>query len=187
MIRHLSLPKFTDTTHLRALVQVALPVWLMGCLSLTAWAQNTTETQVTGAKVTEVGIYESRVATTQTNSVGLKFAGSDNFKLITSTTNIPAKIGTVFGFRYEISGTPSNAPIILMMITVHPPLTNAATGEIETNAMYRLKSWIGQTYMSCSLDEQSDCVPGPWHFEVWHERTKLCEQSFLVVPGPGKN
>jgi len=55
------------------------------------------------------------------------------------------------------------------------------TGKIETKDTYRLRSWIGKTYTSNSLDEESDLVPGQWTFEVWFEGKKLCEQSFLVA------
>ena len=141
--------------------------------------------QVTGAKVTEVGIYSSKVITDQTNAAGVKLQGLDEFKLVMNTTNIPARVGTRFGFRYEILGVPANAPIILSMIARHPPIKNSTTGRTETTDSYRLKSWIGKTYTSGSLDEPSDCVPGPWTFEVWYGGKMLCEQSFLVVPDTG--
>jgi len=140
------------------------------------------EVRVTGAMVYEAGIYASHVLTDQTNSAGLKLQGLDEFKLSISTTNIPARVGTRFGFRYEILGTPSNAPIVLTMVAKHPPIKNSTTGKIETTDSYQLKSWIGKTYTSGSLEEASDCVPGLWTFEVWHRGKLLCAQSFLVVP-----
>jgi hypothetical protein len=138
--------------------------------------------QVTGAKITEIGIYSSQVITDETNAAGVKLQGLDEFKLLLSTTNVPARIGIRFGFRYEILGSPANAPIILTMIGKHPPIKNTTTGKIETVETYPLNSWIGKTYTSNSLNEKTDCVPGLWSFEVWHEGKKLCEQSFLVVP-----
>jgi len=71
------------------------------------------------------------------------------------------------------------------MVGKHPPLWNSSTGKAETVDTYQLKSWIGKTYTSNSFDDKSDCVPGVWFFEVWHKGKKLCEQSFLVVPGKG--
>lgn len=136
---------------------------------------------VTGAKVTEVGIYQAQVLTGETNAAGLKLQGLDEFELVNSTTNIPARVGIRFGFRYEILGTPTNAPITLTMVGKHPPIKNAKTGKLETKDTYSLRSWVGKTYTSNSLDEESDVVPGQWTFEVWHEGKKLCEQSFLVV------
>jgi len=143
------------------------------------------EAVVTGAKVTEAGIYSAQVITDQTNSAGIKLQGLDNFKLLSSTTNIPGRVGIQFGFRYEVLGAPTNALVILTMVTKHPPIQNSVTGKMETNSTYQLKSWIGKTYTACSLNETSDCVPGPWSFEVWYEEKKLCGQSFLVVPDEG--
>jgi hypothetical protein len=137
---------------------------------------------ITGAKVTEVGIYQAKVLTGETNAAGVILQGLDEFKLLKSTTNVPARVGIRFGFRYEILGTPTNAPITLTMVGKHPPIKNSTTGKTETKDTYSLRSWIGKTYTSNSLDEESDLVPGQWTFEVWHEGKKLCEQSFLVVP-----
>jgi hypothetical protein len=139
------------------------------------------EVHVTGAKVTEAGIYASQVMTDETNAAGVKLQGLDEFKLLMNTTNVPARIGIRFGFRYEIFGTPANAPIVLTMVGKHPPIKNSTTGRVETTDTYQLNSWIGKTYTSNSLDEKSDCVPGEWSFEVWYDGKKLCEQSFLVV------
>ncbi|MGO8926027.1 MAG: DUF3859 domain-containing protein [Limisphaerales bacterium] len=141
---------------------------------------------VVGAKVTEVGIYQAQIATAETNAAGVKLQGLDEFKVLRSTTNVPARVGTRFGFRYEIIGTPTNAPIILTMVGKHPPIKNSKTGKLETRDTYRLRSWIGKTYTSTSLDEESDLVPGKWTFEVWHEGKKLREQSFHVVPDENK-
>jgi hypothetical protein len=99
--------------------------FLAACL-LPVSAFSQLDVQVTGAHVTEVGIYASRVATDETNSAGVRLQGLDDFHLILSTTNIPARIGVRFGFRYEILGTPANAPILLTMVCKHPPMTNSA-------------------------------------------------------------
>ena len=140
---------------------------------------------MTGAKITEVGIYASQIITDETNAAGVKLQGIDDFKLLLNTTNVPARIGIRFGFRFEILGTPANAPIVLTMVGKHPPLKNSTTGKMETTDTYQLNSWIGKTYTSNSFDQKSDCVPGQWSFEVWHEGKKLCEQSFLVIPDSG--
>jgi len=141
---------------------------------------------VTGADITEVGIYTARTVR--------KFAvpgvargtteGLDSFTLVQTTTNVPARIGTRFGFRYTIRGKPSNAPIVLRMVGEHPPYTNPRTGKTQTRDEYELKSWIGETYTSYLFEEEWELIPGKFKFEVWHRDKKLCEQSFTVVPDP---
>ena len=139
---------------------------------------------VTGADVTEVGIYTARVIKIfgVPGVAGGTNQGLDSFTLVQATTNIPARIGTRFGFRYTIHGTPSNAPIVLTMVGEHPPLKDPRTGKAQRRDAYELQSWIGQTYTSYSLDKEWELIPGRWKFEVWHKGKKLCEQSFKVVP-----
>jgi hypothetical protein len=160
-------------------VKFILQLLIACALPLPLFSQE--EVHVTGAKITEVGIYASQIITDETNAAGVKLQGIDEFKLLMNTTNVPAHIGIRFGFRFEILGTPANAPIVLTMVGKHPPIKNSTSGNLETTDVYQLKSWIGKTYTSNSLDEKSDCVPGQWSFEVWHEGKKLCEQSFLIV------
>ena len=145
------------------------------------FAQDTAS--VTGAHVTEVGIYRARVVT---KSAVPGVAGGtnewlDSFTLVQATTNVPARIGTRFGFRYTIHGTPSNAPIVLKMVGEHPPYKNPKTGKTETRDEYELQSWAGQTYTSYLFEEEWELIPGKFKFEVWHRDKKLCEQSFTIV------
>jgi len=151
-------------------------------LSLLFWAGCQRNAAVSGAKVTEVGIYQAQVFTEETNAAGVKLQGLDEFKLLKSTTNVPARMGVRFGFRYEILGTPTNAPITLTMAGIHPPIRSPVTGRTETRTTYSLRSRVGQAYTSYSLDDASDLVPGQWTFEIWYADQKLCEQSFWVVP-----
>ena len=147
-------------------------------------AQDQGSVSVTGADITEVGIYTARVikAFDVPGVVGGTNQGLDSFTLIQATTNVPARLGTRFGFRYSIRGTPSNAPIVLTMVGEHPPLKDSRTGKTQTRDVYELQSWIGQTYTSYSLDEEQELIPGRWKFQVWHKGKKLCDQSFMVVP-----
>jgi hypothetical protein len=146
-----------------------------------AFAQDSVS--VTGADVTEVGIYNARVVK-KTAEAGVASGTNEwleTFTLVQATTNVPARIGTRFGFRYTIRGTPSNAPIVLKMVGKHPPYKNPKTGKTQTSDEYELPSWIGQTYTSYLFEEESELIPGTFKFAVWHKDKKLCEQSFTVV------
>ncbi|HEX3856945.1 MAG TPA: DUF3859 domain-containing protein, partial [Verrucomicrobiae bacterium] len=120
------------------------PLLIACALQLPLFGQD--KFHVIGAKITEVGIYASQVITDETNAAGVKLQGLDEFKLLMNTTNVPARIGIRFGFRYEILGTPANAPIVLTMVGKHPPIKNSITGKMETTDTYQLNSWIGKTY-----------------------------------------
>jgi hypothetical protein len=139
---------------------------------------------VTGASVTEAGIYTARVIKkfAVPGVTGGTNEGLDSFSLVQATKNVPARIGVRFGFRYTIHGTPSNAPIVLTMVGEHPPYKNPKTRKTQTRDEYELQSWIGQTYTSYLFEEEWELIPGKFKFEVWHKGKKLCEQSFMVVP-----
>src|SRR5215213_1025951 len=104
-------------------MKVRLQLFFVCLLQLSLLGQE--KVHVTGAKVTEVGIYQAQVLTGETNAAGVKLEGLDEFKLVRTTTNVPARIGIRFGFRYEILGTPTNAPITLTMVGKHPPIKNS--------------------------------------------------------------
>src|SRR5437762_11312284 len=86
---------------------------------------------ITGATVTEVGIYTARVIKTfdVPGVISGTNQGLNSFTLVQATTNVPARIGTRFGFRYTIHGKPTNAPVVLTMVGEHPPLTDPKTGK----------------------------------------------------------
>jgi tetratricopeptide (TPR) repeat protein len=142
---------------------------------------------VTGADVTEVGIYKAAVIKTFAvpGVAGGTNEGLDSFTLVEATTNVPARIGTRFGLRYTIHGAPLNAPIDLTMVGEHPPYRNPKTGKTQARDVYGLQSWIGETYTSYLLSEEWELIPGKFRFEVWHEGKKLCEQSFMIVRDTG--
>ena len=167
------------TSH--AMKLLALVLALVTSPAFRVTAQDTVS--VTGADVMEVGIYTARIIKTfdVPGVVRGTNQGLDSFALVQATTNVPARVGTRFGFRYTIHGTPSNAPIVLTMVGEHPPLKDPKTGKSQTKDEYELPSWIGQTYTSYSFDEQWELIPGTWKFEIWHKGKKLCEQSFKVV------
>ena len=136
----------------------------------------------TRAYVTEAGIYTTRGSETVSDFASGRSLGTDSFTLVQSTTNIPARIGTVFGFRYTIRGTPTNWPVLLTMVVEHPPYKNLKTGKTQTRDEYKVRSYSGQRYTPYRFDYEWELIPGRFKFEVWHGDKKLCEQSFMVVP-----
>ncbi|MBE7495022.1 MAG: DUF3859 domain-containing protein [Verrucomicrobiaceae bacterium] len=133
---------------------------------------------VTGAEVTEAGTY------TILKSFAVPGAAQEerSFILTEATTNVPARLGTCFGFRYTVRGTPAKAPVVLTIIAEHPPFKNPKTGKTETKTKHELQASIGPSLTSHVLEQPGELVPGKFKFEVWHQDKKLCEQSFTIVP-----
>jgi hypothetical protein len=115
---------------------------------------------------------------------GVKDATVADIKLIKSTTTIPARIGTNFGFRYKIVGHPQGGRVNLKFVTRFPPpgirdtSTNKTILKIERLATQN----IGEVnYHGGSFDEAGDMVQGKWVIEIWDGSQKLAEQEFTVV------
>src|SRR5882724_9536302 len=165
---HRSVPAFDQTPMKVTILAVTLSV-------LVPRVDAADVVSVTGATVTEVGIYTAQVVKefSVSSVVGGTNQGLDGFTLVQATTNVPTRTGTRFGFRYTINGSPTNAPIILTMVGEHPPFRDPRTGKTQSRDVYQLESWIERTYTSHSLDEKWELIPGKWKFEVWHNDKKL--------------
>ena len=146
----------------------------IGCSSL--------KSKVTGANITEVGIYMADITETNEDSnVASQIRNViDNQKLVRETTRIPAKKGIRFGFRYTIEGEPEGETIYLDMKHKHPPIKAPEQATPSTESTYRLKSWIGRTYTSFLMEEDWEVVTGDWIIQIWHNGIMLLEQKFTT-------
>ena len=143
----------------------------------------TTPINVTGARVTEAGIYDATIKSTTSDptAAGSRRNVIEDFKRVKETTIIPAKEGVRFGFRYRIQGAPEDAKIVLNMRHTHPAITDPSTGIAITQSNYDLKSWIGDTYTSFKMEKEWEVVTGEWIFQIWYQNEKLLEQRFTTV------
>jgi hypothetical protein len=107
-----------------------------------------------------------------------------NVKLVSSTTTVPARIGTRFGFRYRVVGSPDGASV-KMTVIIHFPgagLHNPKTGQLISSDVTSWTRNIGAvTYSGYGFDEEWELVPGTWTYEILYEGRKIAEQSFTVV------
>lgn len=143
---------------------------------------STVKTVVTGAEITETGIYTADI-TRDKGDVGVASKNRnviDNQKLVRETTLVPAKKGVRFGFRYSVEGSPDGKAVYLDMKHSHPPIQAPGQSEPSTESSYRLKSWIGDTYTSFKMQEDWEVVVGDWVFQVWHDGALLAEQKFTT-------
>lgn len=150
---------------------------LMLLVSLCFGAEN--GVLVTGAKITEVGIFKARVIKQSNAQQGWKSDGVDNVAWVQSTTNIPARAGIQFGFRYDIQGTPTNTPILLNVEHQQPQVRDPKTGATVATNVVQIQSRISHSYLLYTL-ENADLIPGKWKFRIYYQDKKLCEQSFMV-------
>ena len=137
------------------------------------------------ATIANAGIYELKIA----RSVGdTNLAGSSRYvvtgtRRLQTTTGIPARVCTSFGFEYMIIGTPLSAEVPIKMVTKFPTpgLRNPETQQTTYRHETVVNRTIGRVHFrSYTLEEQWELVPGVWTFELWYQDRKLAEQSFTL-------
>ncbi|MCG6890791.1 MAG: DUF3859 domain-containing protein [Gammaproteobacteria bacterium] len=102
-------------------------------------------------------------------------------KMLSESNHIPAKLGTEFGFRFEIIGEPSGEYITVECAGTHPDLTNPHNGQSFSSYRYTDKYVIGRTvYYGFSFDEEWEIAPGTWILSIFYKEEKMLEKEFHV-------
>jgi hypothetical protein len=133
------------------------------------------------------GIYELSVMKVidDKNLAGHSWHLVTDMKLVRTTTSVPARLCTSFGFEYVIQGSPSKLEVPIRMVTRFPKpgLRNPETQETTYQHETVVSRSIGQVHFrSYTLESTWELVPGIWTFELWYGSRKLAEQSFTVTP-----
>jgi len=103
--------------------------------------------------------------------------------LIQSTTNVPARIGTSFGFRVKFDGKPSDVLVPCMAKCLHPKLTDPTSGRSSEVDQWNISGLTGKDgYIGYTLDNDWELVPGPWTLQVFLDSKLVVEKTFNVVP-----
>jgi len=137
-------------------------------------------------KVIEFGIIKS-LGTTQRSQASETLDGSQSIahgpKFGQHTTKVPAKLGTSFGFWFQLTGISEKDSVELKKIVRHPRMKNSKGQEEDhyttTDRMPVANRMVfaGAAY---SLDQPQELKPGTWTFEIYYRDTKLVSQSFTV-------
>lgn len=152
---------------------------------LTAGAEAQT-LQIHGVNVIDYGIYsgESEQAQAAPDTAVGVIIPVHNAQLVATTRTIPARLGTRFGFRFELVGVPTGNIATLHYVTIFPPpgLQNPATSQVKTQSDFDWNVRVGEvTGKYYTFDNDWEAVPGIWTMQVWYQGRKLAEQSFNVV------
>src|SRR5262249_38107982 len=92
-------------------------------------------------------------------------------RVAVQTSQVPAKLGSLFGFHFEIYGLSyANGNLLIVTISlVHPTLTEP-DGKISSggSAVYRLPISYGHVdgWATQRLDKPYKLVPGKWRYQV---------------------
>lgn len=122
----------------------------------------------------------------------VKVQGTENeyiqtaeFNHIETTRDIPAKLGTYFGFEFEFSDLPLGEEIKFDVHVTHPPLKMTADAAISTEDSFWLRVPIAKDGRCKSaewfgLTSDAELVPGKWIYEYYLGKELLLEQEFFV-------
>ncbi|TXJ02861.1 MAG: DUF3859 domain-containing protein [Aquabacterium sp.] len=132
------------------------------------------EVQVQGE--VEYGIFQSQV---QDFEPGQRVLTNQQQKIET-TQVIPAKLGTKFGLRYQLSGKrKGDQPLTLLYLT-----PGVVTPDGQRHDKFVVQQEMAEAavadVMAFEFSEYHEVVPGEWHFLVFQGDRKLVEQRFMV-------
>jgi hypothetical protein len=145
-------------------------------------------------EVLEYGLYEAIgrvIIRANPRTLTGKQRGAHEIRLIKQTDRVPATLGTVFDFRFQITGILGRDYVDLLgrdyvdlqKVVKHPPIKNVK-GEIETQYSVTerepIKDGVVSGFTGYTLDHAEELIPGVWTFELWYHDHKLISQSFTV-------
>ena len=99
---------------------------------------------------------------------------------IEQTTEVPARLGTKFGVRYQLAGKQeTDTPLTLLYFT---PGLIGPDGKRQDKIELQQKLVPGAPLdvMAFEFTEHYEVVPGEWQFMVFQGDRKLVEQRFTV-------
>jgi len=155
-------------------------------LLLSVGAAHADDVRVDRIEIVGKGVYavETGQATQNPNTPTGAITAVDNVTNIEATTEIPASVGTEFGFQYKIVGEPSGAEVTLDFVNIYPEqgLRDPAGPGPVFESRYQRTKRIGETqYLGYGLENAWEAVPGSWTFQIWYDGRKLVDESFTVT------
>ncbi|MDP2847573.1 MAG: DUF3859 domain-containing protein [Humidesulfovibrio sp.] len=150
-------------------------------------AQQTALAKVTGIKVLAVGTFSSTVesrAYTPSVADGIRDQARD-FTLARHGAAAEASLDVGIGLRYQLTGSPKGAAVVVDVVVEHPQIVNPDTQLPMTHSTAQFERVIGEVEHSVwNFDTQADLVPGEYVIEILHKGRLLARQAFQVTVKP---
>jgi len=152
-------------------------------LLLVATPSLAAKVDATGFEIVRFGIYERTVVSTERDADGVLQSVTQNTRLLSSTTTVPAKIGVSFGVEFKI-GTPDGKPISIRKVVRYPApgaIPPGASKRLVSNSLTITPVLNKVRYSGYTLEEPWELLTGTWTIEFWHGDRKLGGQEFTLV------
>lgn len=159
----------------------------LACALGAALAQGQSEPRVQRIVIVERGIYQTKEHGPLPTAASLRTGDAPALaeaKLLKATTEIPAKKGVHFGFKYRLVGEPKGGVVRLKVVTRFP---KGGLRDPETRETYKHTASLvtetlgGVRYEGYAFDKPWELKPGRWVFEIWQDKRRLGAQEFTVV------
>jgi hypothetical protein len=134
----------------------------------------------------EFGIFKK----TSSLDSGVFYPRSDTFSrerhavaamLVEFTTEVPAQIGTSFGFRVRYRGQYPGALVHCTARCLHPKLTDPTSGRSSEVEQFDASSESGrEEYIRYTLKNAWELVPGEWKMQLWVGPKLMVEKTFTL-------
>ena len=140
--------------------------------------------EVRGFAVVETGIYTRQIISSERDSSGVARSVISSPQLVAGTTRIPAKLGVSFGYRFMVTGVPTDAKVTVRKEVRYPSPGARPPGSASPLALSSVSTEVPLNrvrFTGYTLAEPWELVPGKWVISVWFGDRKLGEQHFQVV------
>lgn len=128
----------------------------------------------------EVGGVEVRAAP---GTASGKVATLEEIRLIQITSEVPAKLGSTFGFRYRLLGVPEGPLGSLSMRALHPPMrgpdgrvTSTSSADTEVDGV----RGVGEGAVAYTLSEPFEVLRGTWELQLLYKGKPVLARTFVL-------
>ncbi|MGQ0510814.1 MAG: DUF3859 domain-containing protein [Betaproteobacteria bacterium] len=107
----------------------------------------------------------------------------EEVRFVQKTRLIPAKLGTVFGFRYRLSGIPTGEPLKFEMRSIHPPMKGSDGRARTISTAQFLVATPDGIYVDdliYLLSEPFEVLPGRWILQILYDGRQLVSREFIL-------
>lgn len=176
-----SCPNGSPTSYvMKIILSVALTLTLVACSAVPRIQPSRPI-----ATITEAGLYviggEAPIPMPEGPSGQSRLTSTA--QLVSTTTEVPLKLNTRFGFCFTISGISPDGPAELTKVVSHPPIRRA-DGTIKSSYTARRPIQVVNGRVSAcegyGFDHDYELVPGVWKFALLYDGQELVTQQFTA-------
>lgn len=147
---------------------------------------------VTSAEVIEYGVFDKIGSVGRTKVNGVLSGQIDEVteaRIKEQTSTIVAALGTSFGIRVKLTGSPTGEMINCSVRVIHPKLTNPKSSQASERDEWPSQRRIGYPMrVGYTFDHPWELVPGKWTIQIIYESKVVAEKTFdVVLPGQASN